>query len=166
MMDFKEGALWGLDRAKGFLHRSLDGLTQQQAAWRACGNCNSIASMVIHLGRVEDTWTHRILGGKDIWETDGWAQKFGLPIEDRGWTFDKQSAQEQQPLSELVNYYEATHRLLVEFIEKLPVERLAESPQNPMNLTVEQIFSHIVIEESQHVGQIDYLKGMQNSQAS
>ena len=163
-MDFREATLWSLERTSASLHRSLEGLTPEQAAWRPCPSCNSIGSMVVHLGRVEDTWTHRIIGGADIWETEGWAERFGIPANDRGWTYDKQSMQEKRPLADLLAYYEATHRLAVKTVQEIPTERLSEEPENPLNFTVGQIFSHMVIEENQHVGQIDYLKGLQNSQ--
>lgn len=162
-MNYCEGVLFGLDRTERALQKALEGLSQQEVAWRPCAECNSIGAMVIHLGRVEDTWVHRIVGGKDIWEIDGWASKFGLPANDRGWTFDTQSSGEQRLLKELLEYYGATHQLLVKTIETIPESRFAEIPDNPLNFTVEQIFAHIVVEENQHVGQIDYLKGLQEN---
>lgn len=163
-MDFREANLWSLERTRASLMRALEGLTPQQVAWRACATCNSTGAMVIHLGRVEDTWVHRLIGGKDIWETEGWCQKLGLPANDRGWTYDKQSAQEKRPLAELVAYYEATHRLLARTVQEFPANRFDEAFANPANFTVSQMFSHLIIEENQHVGQIDYLKGLQRSQ--
>ena len=165
-MDIREVTLWGLERTRGGLLRSVDSLTPEQVAWRPCQTCNSIGSMVIHLGRVQDTWTHRIMGGQELWEIEGWAQRFGLPVEDRGWSYDKQSLQEKQPLAELLAYYEATHRLLTKTIQELPEDRFTETPEHPLNFTIEQVFGHLVIEENQHVGQIDYLKGQQQSLGS
>ena len=66
----------------------------------------------------------------------------------------------------LLAYYEATHRLLTKTIQELPADRFTETPQSPLNFTIEQIFGHLVIEENQHVGQIDYLKGQQQSLGS
>ncbi len=163
-MDFRESTLWSLDRTRASLLRSLDGLTPAQVAHRACGNCNSIGSMVVHLGRVQDTWTTRIIGGKDIWETEGWDVKLGIPAADRGWTFDKQSMQEKKPLADLLAYYEAAYRRMAKTVKDLPVARFSEAVQSPMNLSVEQTFAHIIVEKSMHIGQIDYLKGMQKSQ--
>ncbi len=162
-MDVQSSVLWSLTRTRDSLLKALEGLTPTRVAWRACGNCNSIGSMVIHLGRVEDGWTHRVTGGKDIWETEGWCNKLELPTNDRGWTFDKQTLQQQRPLNDLVAYYEATHRLLVETVQKTSASRLDETPENPMKLMVGQVFAHLIIEENQHVGQIAYLKGMQEN---
>lgn len=163
-MDVRESIVWSLDRTRSSLLRSLDGLTPAQVAWRACGNCNSIGSMVVHLGRVQDTWITRIIGGKDLWETESWDARLGMPAADRGWTFDKQSLRDKQPLADLLGYYEAAYRRLVKTVKDLPAPRFAETVQGPMNLNIEQTLLHIVVEKSMHIGQIDYLKGLQKSQ--
>jgi hypothetical protein len=160
-VEFKESVLWSLDRTKSTLNRSLEGLTNEQAAFRPCDNCNSIGSMVIHLGRVQDTWTTRIVGGADIWETDGWAEKLGLPAADRGWSYDKQSMEEKRPLSDLAAYYEAALGRHSSAIRDLPTSRLGDKAESPLNLSIEQTLLFIIVELGQHIGQIDYLKGMQ-----
>ncbi len=164
-MEFRESIRWSLARVHAALLRSLDSLTPEQVSWRPCSSCNSIGSMVIHLGRVQDTWAHRILGGSDIWGTEGWADRFGLPEQDRGWSYDQQSQEEKSPLEDLLGYYEAAFQLWDQTISNLPEERFGEPVESPLNLTVDQTLAHVVIELSQHLGQIDYLRGMQQSNA-
>ena len=162
-MNFTEGILWGLGRTDAALRRAFDGLTADQVARRPCESCNSIGSIVIHLGRVMDTWTHRLVGGDDIWETEGWAEKLGLPANDRGWTYDKQSSENQKPLSELLGYYQGAFHLWALTVETFPEGRLTDPVESPLDLNVEQILAHVITELNQHVGQIDYMRGMYRS---
>ena len=164
-MEFRESIQWSLGRMHAALLRSLESLTPEQVAWRPCGSCNSIGSMVIHMGRVVDTWAHRVQGGSDIWETDGWADRLGLPAKDRGWSYDQQSKEEKRPLEDLLGYYEAASQLWGRAVSDLPQERFGDPLESPINLTFDQTLSHVVTELSQHVGQIDYLRGMQQSEA-
>jgi uncharacterized damage-inducible protein DinB len=164
-MKFSESIHWSNARVHAALLHSLESVTPEQVAWRACDNCNSIGSTVIHMGRVQDTWGTRIGGGADLWESEGWADRFGLPVKDRGWSYDQQSMEEKRLLKELLEYYEATSRRWAQILTDLPRERFVEPVESPLNLSVEHTFAHVVTELSQHLGQIDYLRGMQQSNA-
>ena len=136
-------------------------LSEEEAGYRPCATCNSIASTIIHCGRAVDTWTSAALGEDDIWVTQGWAKKFGLPDDDRGWTYDTQPAAERTPVAELPAYFLAANRRFLDLVANVPEERLTDLVQGRrFSLPLEKLFSHIVTELNQHAGQIDYLRGM------
>ncbi len=162
-MDLRGMYLWSLERTGASLFKAVDGLSASQLAWRPCSTCNSIGSMVIHLGRVEDTWVHWTVGGAELWEEAGWHRKLGLPKEDRGWAYDTLPPEKKPALADMLAYFRATRSLLIKVIQELPEARWTDTPENRLKFNVQQIVAHVIIEENQHVGQIEYLRGMQKS---
>lgn len=161
-MDYREAVAWSLGRTLTIINNAAADLTEEEASYRPCATCNSIASTIIHCGRAVDTWTTSALDEEDdIWITQGWAKKFGLPDDDRGWTYDTLPPADRAPVAELPAYFEATNRRFLDLVANVPDERLTKPVQGRrFSLPLEKLFSHIVTELAQHAGQIDYLRGM------
>ena len=160
-MNYREAVAWCLGRTATIINNAAADLTEEEAGYRPCATCNSIASTIIHCGRAVDTWTSAALGEDDIWVTQGWAKKFGLPDDDRGWTYDTRPPAERTPVAELPAYFLATNRRFLDLVANVPDERLTEPVQGRrFSLPLEKLFGHIVTELNQHAGQIDYLRGM------
>ena len=73
------------DKEQQFLLDAVQDLTPQQLGWRAGSEANPIGWILWHMLRVEDMWIQFFIQERpEIWERDGWHQKFGLPTRDNG----------------------------------------------------------------------------------
>ena len=127
------------------LLESLDGLTAAQAAWKPAPERNSIWQMVDHLV-FSNKW------GIDMFEKG----RADLPV----WSEpDVSEANWQGLVAEL----KSTHERLKAAMEKyLADETLLEFPDPKLRQTMlELVLSTSCAHQAYHVGQIDYLRGLQ-----
>jgi DinB superfamily len=68
-----------LGRIPGLVHGAVDGLSEDDLAWRPDPGANSIAWLVWHLTRIEDDHVADVAGTSQAWD-DGWADRFALPL--------------------------------------------------------------------------------------
>ena len=80
-MEAKDIVLDALDRIQGSLHRTLDGLTLEEIHQQPKRDSNSIAWLVWHLTRVQDTSVSGLMGQDHLWISQGWHTKFELDPE-------------------------------------------------------------------------------------
>ena len=84
-MTLNEFILDALDKENGFLMEALDGLGPDELAWQPAADANSIGWILWHMVRVEDMWIQFFAQFQtELWETEGWHEKFGLPTRDNG----------------------------------------------------------------------------------
>ena len=68
-----------------FLMEAVKDLTAEELRWRPGPEANPIGWMLWHMIRVEDMWFQFFIQRQlEIWERDGWHEKFGLPTRDNG----------------------------------------------------------------------------------
>ena len=70
-------------RIRGVVHRAVDGLTPEQLAFRLDSETNSIAWLVWHLTRIQDDHVAGVAGAEQVWTSQGWMERFGLPFDPR-----------------------------------------------------------------------------------
>ena len=68
-----------LGRVRELVHSAVEGLSDDELAWRPDPEANSIAWLVWHLTRIEDDHVAHVAGTTQAWVEDGWADRFGLP---------------------------------------------------------------------------------------
>jgi len=154
-----------LGREQELLAQVVQDLTPQELAWRPGPEANPIGWTLWHLLRVEDMWVqffaqHRL----EIWERDGWHQKFGLPTRDNGFghTPEQVAAFPALDLASLLQYGQAVRAGTLEYLRGLdrPDFQAAPRERRP-EISVEVIFRRLIGELYQHLGQLAYLKGLQ-----
>ena len=164
-MDVKELTAKSLNRSREYLNKSLDGLTQEEFAWRPKPDCNSIAFILWHVTRVEDHFINRLFQRQEeIYESDGWRQKLGTPGDSSGYNYTVEQLQAWQApkLEALKGYASAVRQKTLDFLEHITDAKLAEVPRPERSPdTVAASLAHISNEIAQHTGQIAYLRGMQ-----
>ncbi len=159
-----------LNKEDEFLMEAVSDLTPQELAWRAGPEANPIGWILWHMFRVEDMWTQFFIQKQlEIWERDGWHQKFGLPTRDNG--FDHTSEQvvafPALDLAELLKYGKAVRAQTLEYLRDLSPEDYSLVPRERRpEMSVGAILRQIVGEFYQHQGHISYLKGLIRSRAS
>ena len=159
--DFIETAL---NREQAYLLEAVGDLTPEELAWQPGADANPIGWMLWHTLRVEDMWIQFFVQRQpELWERDGWHQKFGLPTRDNGFghTPEQVANFPVLDLAELLRYGEAVRASTLEYLRGLAPEDFDRVPreQRP-NLSVGGVLMQLLGEFYQHQGQIAYLKGL------
>ena len=162
-MDAKQIIIASLNQSKGYLDRSLAGLTQEDVAWRPTDDCNSIAFILWHTAQVEDFFVNRVLRREGtLSDGEGWVEKLGTPAGESGYGFtaEQVGAWPVPDMDVLRAYADAVRKSTMDFLEQLPPEKMLElaRPDRPPD-TIGGVMSRIATEIALHIGQIDYLRG-------
>jgi hypothetical protein len=164
-MNAKEMVVASLNQTWSYLNRSLDGLTQEDVAWKPREQCNSIAFILWHTVRVEDYFFTRVLQSKTaVYEADGWMEKLGTPPDSGyGYTAEQLQSWPVPKLEDLRGYAEAVRQSSLAYIEQLTPEKMLElvRPDRPPD-TIGRMLIRISTEIALHMGQIDYLRGLRS----
>ena len=163
-MELNEFIADALEKEQELLTEALDGLTPEELTWRAGPEANPIGWILWHMLRVEDMWFQFFIQRKlEIWERDGWNEKFGLPTRDNGFGHTQEQVAQfpALDLAELLRYGEAVRAGTLEYLQGLTADDYAVVPreQRP-EMSVGAICRQIVGEVYQHQGHIAYLRGL------
>ena len=166
MTAFKEAIKSGLEEYLEGLKKAVDGLTPAELRWQPTLVSNPISWIVWHMARVEDRWVNRVLRGDvELWIRDGWHEKFGMSEEAHGYgeTETQVWAMPDVAMSDVMAYFDAVQRSTATHLEQMTsadIEATYVHPRKRTDLTGAWILGHILVEESQHLGQIAYIRGM------
>ncbi len=165
MNEFKRAIISGLEEYLQSLYKALDGLSISELEWQPSLESNNIIYLIWHMGRVEDNWINQIIGGNEnVWIKNGWNKKFPFDESDYGKGYNKQdlATLPRMDKDEIMKFYEEQRSESITVIKNLNDEDLAKEYKR---LTGELksgywILGHVLVEESQHLGQIAYIRGM------
>ncbi len=162
-MEVKELVLRSLEQSQDYLTKSLDGLTQKEAAWSPGPESNSIAFILWHMTRVEDFFINRVIQkGKELYETDGWQEKMGTPTKAYQYTAEELKSWPVPRLEDLRKYARSVREKTLAFIKTTTAKQLDEVPRPERSPdSVAATLVRISTEFALHVGQIAYLRGVQ-----
>jgi hypothetical protein len=164
MSRFKEAIQSGLEEYLQALKRALEGLTPTEIRWQATPHTNHIAWLVWHMARVEDNWVSRLWRGPTVWQADGWADRFHMDPTSggAGQTMEEVRAMPAIPLPDLMAYFDVVRAVPRHYLEQATEADLAqEYPHSRVGpRTGTWIVGPILVEESQHTGQVALLRGM------
>ena len=159
-----------LNKEQESLMEAVSDLTPQELAWRAGPEANPIGWILWHMVRVEDMWIQFFIQQQpEIWERDGWHQRFGLPTRDNGFghTAEQVASFPNLDLAELLRYSQAVRTQTLEYLRGLGPEHYSLVPRERRpEMSVSAVFRQIVGEFYQHQGHISYLKGLIRSEAA
>lgn len=144
----------------------VDGLDAEALATAPGPGANPIGWLVWHLTRGQDAQIAQVAGTKQLWVSDGWAQRFGMPPDPRDHGYGhtpEQVAAFRAPSAELlVEHYEAVHERTMNHIWLLGADDLDrvvdEDWDPPVTLGVRLV--SIAEDDLQHVGQAAYVRGL------
>lgn len=167
MRSFRDPIKSGLTEYYGRLKQTLEGLTQEELMWQPGPESNHILWTVWHMARVSDRWPNStVLGNEELWIRDGWANRLGMPEDryGRGETPDQVRDFPSVDIKLVLEYFDAAHASLLAMIDGLEesdLDREVYSPARGESFNINWILGHILAEESQHLGQIAYIRGLQ-----
>lgn len=165
-MDSKEILRIGLAEYWDGLRKALSGLTAAERRFQPHANANHIDFIVWHMARDEDGELHTFAQRtRDIWQRDAWYQKLGLPAGDDGfgYTVEQVTTLPRFDMVDCLAYYAAVRGATLRYLEALTPadwERCPDPAQRP-GYTIGRMLSHLIVEGSQHLGQVAYLRGLQ-----
>ena len=164
MSSFKDAVIHGMMEYLEELKQKLEGLTEAEVQWQAALDTNTIAWLVWHMAKVEDNWINvRIAGGEGVWDSGKWAERTGISVESNGYgqVMDEVRSMPNVPISELIAYYDAVREASFEAIDgKTDADMSNEIDLGRGPITWSWILGHVMVEESQHLGQVALIRGM------
>ena len=148
------------------LNRALDGLSDDELSWRPTLESNAIDWMVWHMARVEDNLINVVLQNRDpIWQRDGWGKRLGIATASAGagMTMAEIRAMGRIDVPLAMEYYSSVRNETSHYFDIVMCEadlsRVIEHT-NFRGWTGGRILGRLLCEEAEHLGQIEYLRGM------
>jgi uncharacterized damage-inducible protein DinB len=165
MPPYKDAIVSGMQEYLSGLKQALQGLTPAELRWQPTLNANPILWMAWHMARVEDGWINQRIGrGEGLWLHQGWREKLGFKTEGSGFgdTPDDVRAMPEVSIDAVMAYFEAVREAGLKVIERLTDDDFDQPISRPgrNDVTLRWALGHVLVEESQHLGQIAYVRGM------
>lgn len=152
-------------RIQGIVHRTVEGLTIEQLTFRPDSEANSIAWLIWHLTRIEDDHLADAAQTEQIWTSQGWAKRCGLPFDSSATGYGHTSGDVAAVmLSEdlLIGYQDAVHEFAVRYAGGLrdeDLDRIVDERWDPP-VTMGVRLVSVISDGLQHAGQAAYVRGI------
>jgi Protein of unknown function (DUF664) len=155
----------GFGRVREVVHDVLDGLGDADLLYRADPEANSICWQVWHLTRVQDD---HIAGAGDleqVWFSEGWAERFGLPLDpaDIGYGHSSDDvAVVRAPADLLAAYHDATYEQTIEYLRLLTdadMDTIVDRNWDPPVTRGARLIS-VLVDDLEHAGQAAFIRGL------
>ncbi|MBI2243680.1 MAG: DUF664 domain-containing protein [Nocardioides sp.] len=144
---------------------AVEGLDKDQLAHRPAPDTNSIAWLIWHTARVQDAQVAHLAGTEQVWSTQGWVERFGLPFDpaDHGYGHSSDQVGKVRATGDLLaGYLRAVHEATVAYLRGLTdddLDDVIDTRWDPPVTRGVRLVS-IVDDDAQHVGQAAYLRGL------
>lgn len=153
-------------RIRETVGRVVDGLRLDELGFRADRDANSIAWLVWHLTRIQDDHVAGVAGTAQVWTTDGWQRRFGLPFSasDTGYghSSDEVAMLRVESPALLTGYHDAVHDRTIDYVGTLvddDLERIVDrSWDPPVTLGVRLV--SVIADGLEHAGQAAFVRGL------
>jgi len=158
----------GFGRVRDVVRASVDGLTDDELAYRIDGRSNSIAWLVWHLSRVQDDHVADVAGAEQVWTEGDWVDRFGPPFEpgDTGYGHsDAQVAAVRASCELLAGYHEAVCSRTLQYLAGLAgsaFDRVVDEAWDPP-VTLGVRLVSVLSDDLQHAGQAAFVRGLLDS---
>jgi len=155
-----------LGRVNGILHRSLEGAPADMLCRMPAPHANSMAWLAWHLTRIHDDHLSDLAGLPQLWSAGGWPDRFGVEAGDeetgQGHSFEEVAAFRVESAEVLLAYQDAVFERSQAYLAGLKpadLDRELDEPQYTPLPTVGVRLVSVVSDNTQHAGQVAYLRG-------
>ena len=166
MVTVNELLVDALGRVQESVHEVVDGLGEDDLAFRPEGRGNSIGWLVWHLTRVQDDHVADVAGREQVWTEQDWVSRFGLDLDPAatgyGFSDDDVDLVRVPSVEVLLGYSDAVHARTAEFLRGLDdaeFERVVDERWDPPVTLAVRLVS-VLSDDLQHVGQAAYVRGV------
>ncbi len=157
-------------RTPDLVDAALHGLTEQDLTRRVDSDANTVAWLIWHTGRMQDgqvAGAEKALGrnAEQVWQSQGFADRFGLDVGDDTVGYGMSSDQVDKvhaPANLLRAYHRAVNDHTLAFVESLDeadYERVVDPGWDPPVTLLARLVS-IEQDALQHLGQAAFLRGV------
>jgi uncharacterized damage-inducible protein DinB len=147
------------------VHDAVDGLTTEQLTHRLGPEANTIAWLVWHLTRVQDDHVADVAGTEQVWTSQGWAKRFGLPFSERATGYGQAAAEVAEVRVDadlLTGYYDAVAAQTLAYVGGLTdadLDQVVDERWHPP-VTLGARLVSVIGDDEQHVGQAAFVRGI------
>ncbi|WP_225847235.1 DinB family protein [Streptomyces sp. HPF1205] len=152
-------------RVKENVHAAVDGLTPDELGERLDPGGNSVAWLIWHLTRVQDDHVAEVASRDQLWESDGWRERFDLSLPAAATGYGHTSSQvakvRVKDASLLTGYYDAVHDATLGYVAGLSesdLDRVVDERWDPP-VTLGVRLVSVIDDDIQHAGQAALLRG-------
>ena len=145
---------------------TVEGLGPDDLAHRMQPGANPIGWLAWHLLRVQDDHVADVAGTEQVWTAEGWADRFGLPVDDAatgyGMSDEEVDAVRVPSADLLLGYARAVHARTAQFLRGLSdedLDRVVDTSWDPPVTLGVRLFS-VLSDDLQHLGQAAYARGL------
>lgn len=152
-------------RIREVVHHVLAGLTSEQLTARVDSEANSIGWLIWHLTRIQDDHVAGVAGTEQVWMSEGWVDRFNLPLEpsDHGYGHSsEQVAMVVVDADPLRQYYDAVHDATLAFVAGLTdadLDRVVDDRWDPP-VTLGVRLVSVIHDDVTHTGQAAFIRGI------
>lgn len=146
------------------VHQAADDLTQEQLAYRPEEGSNSIAWLVWHLTRIQDSHLKNVVQVEEAWLTEEWSERFGMSGS-TGIGFGDgpdDVAAIKPPRAILLGYHDRVAGRVLDYlpnVDSAELDRIVDTNYDP-HVTAGIRLMSVVQDNTQHAGQARYIRGM------
>lgn len=153
------------ERVRDAVHPAVQGLDADQLSTRLDNQANTIAWLVWHLARVQDHHVADAFGLPEVWVSDGWHDRFGLPFDRSATGYghgpDQVGTVRASP-DLLTGYYDAVHARTLDLVGRFgdaDLDRIVDTSWDPPVTLGVRLIS-VAVDDLQHAGQAAFIRGI------
>jgi hypothetical protein len=143
----------------------LEGVDARHLTWRPGPDANTIAWLVWHLTRIEDDHLAAAFSKSQVWHSDGWSERFGLPYrpEATGYGMSPSDVGALDVGPELLSGYHlavaSRTTSLLAGLSPGELDRVVDERWDPPVTLAVRLVS-VVADGLEHLGQAAYIRGL------
>ena len=146
------------------VHQAVDGLSEEQLCYRPEDGSNSIAWLVWHLTRIQDSHLAPVTQLTESWLAEGWSEKFEMPDDETVGQGDgpAEVAAMRPGVELLLGYHDRVVERTLGYLDEVDadeLERIVDTNYDPHVKAGVRLVS-VIQDNMQHAGQARYLRGM------
>lgn len=148
----------------------VDGLSDEQLAWRPGPRAHSMGWTLWHIARCADKFAAQVGGTAEFWVGEGLAAKWGLPevllgSNGVGTGVDDETAATLRPPSKdlLVDYARRSFEALDTLVDRFDADAVAREQTTfyfDEPAAIGRAFITSIAHENRHLGELEYVKGL------
>ena len=162
-VDLKRFIITLCESPRRWIHEATSGLTDDQLYFQPGPSSNSIAWLIWHLSRWRDKISAAAAGESEVWESQGWADRFGMEISRTGLgDTTEQVATFRVSRDLLIGYADSAHNAITDRVSRMSSNQFtSEIEYMPgAHRSAWRALISVMGDSSEHTGQINYLRGL------
>ncbi len=154
------------ERIRETVHRTADGLSADDLAYRPDPDANSIAWLIWHLTRIQDDHIAGLAAQPQVWHESDWPERIGFTgdLSETGYGHTSEQVAAIRPAGPepLLGYHDAVAEQTTAYlrgVSETDLDRIVDRSWDPPVTAGVRLVS-VVNDNMQHAGQAGYVRGL------